>query len=327
MMQALDSLKDKTVVITGASSGIGRAAAEAFALEGARLILASRGKQALEETVQLVRDLGASVVGVPTDLTKSEQIYELAQKACQFNGRIDVWINNAGVMATGKLEDMPAEAIDQLVKTNLLGALHSARAVLPIFKAQKDGVLITNISIGGWMPVPYGTAYAASKFGLRGMMQALESEVSDFPNIHLVSLYPGMQRSTGNSHSAKYSGFSMKVPPISFDPRALASQMVELSKNPKKSAYTDWSSIVLKGLYNTAPTLVIRLSSWAMRMLMKKGSSQTNGNLFSPSAEPHRIYGETMLPPPSRNTKKLLLAGALFSLAYGMLSLSKKETV
>ncbi|MHA6697037.1 SDR family NAD(P)-dependent oxidoreductase [Chryseobacterium sp. A301] len=322
-MQAFDSLKGKTVVITGASSGIGRAAAEAFALQGARIVLAARGESALNETLQLMRDLGASAISVPTDLTQRDQIENLIQKALQFNARIDIWINNAGVMATGHLEDMPSEALDQIIKTNLLSALHSAKALLPIFKAQNEGVLITNISVSGHMPIPYATAYSASKFGLRGMMEALESEVSDYPNIHLVSLYPGMQRSTGNMHSAKYSGFDMKVPPFSFDPRVLANQMVTLAKYPKRAATTDWSSLFLQSAYSLFPKTMMKSGSWVLRKLMDKDGAQTNGNLFVPSRAPHRIYGETMLPPPSKKTKKILLAGGLLSLAYAVFAFSR----
>lgn len=141
------SLEGKTVVITGASSGVGRAAAEAFALEGCRLILAARGQEGLDETVAICHDVDAIALAVPTDVSDAEQVQHLAQQALQFNGRIDIWINNAGVMATGKLEDMPWQAVDQIVKTNLLGYLHGAHSVLPIFKRQGEGILINNISI------------------------------------------------------------------------------------------------------------------------------------------------------------------------------------
>ncbi len=157
------SLKGKTVVITGASSGIGRAAAEAFALKGCNMVLAARGKEGLDETLRLCHDLEVPAIAVPTDVSVPEQVQQLAEQALQFNGRIDIWINNAGVMATGRLEDMPTTAIEQIIKTNLLGYLYGAHAVLPYFKKQNEGILINNISIGGWMPAPYGTAYAASK--------------------------------------------------------------------------------------------------------------------------------------------------------------------
>jgi len=96
------SLKEKVVVITGASSGIGRAAAEAFALEGCNLVLAARGKEGLTDVVNLCKDLGADALAVPTDVSAANEVKNLVEKALQFNGKIDIWINNAGVMATGK---------------------------------------------------------------------------------------------------------------------------------------------------------------------------------------------------------------------------------
>lgn len=306
------TLNGRTVVITGASSGIGRAAAEAFAREGCNIVLAARGREALDETAQLCRDLGAVALAVPTDVSVAGDVQQLAQTALQFNGRIDVWVNNAGVMATGMLEDMPIEAVDQIIKTNLLGYLHGAHTILPIFKKQQDGVLINNISIGGWMPAPYGTAYSASKYGVRGMVESLQGEVSHFPNIHVCAMYPAIQRSTGNMHSAKYSGFSSKIPPLSFDPRVLAAAMVKTAKYPRKEVYTDWSSVLFKTVYGMFPKTVVNTASAAMRMMMKKDAPEgTNGNILTPSAEPHRIYGETMLPPPSKTSKLIMLSGLL----------------
>lgn len=306
------TLNGRTVVITGASSGIGRAAAEAFAREGCNIVLAARGREALDETAQLCRDLGAVALAVPTDVSVAGDVQQLAQTALQFNGRIDVWVNNAGVMATGMLEDMPIEAVDQIIKTNLLGYLHGAHTVLPIFKKQQDGVLINNISIGGWMPAPYGTAYSASKYGVRGMVESLQGEVSHFPNIHVCAMYPAIQRSTGNMHSAKYSGFSSKIPPLSFDPRVLAAAMVKTAKYPRKEVYTDWSSVLFKTVYGMFPKTVVNTASAAMRMMMKKDAPEgTNGNILTPSAEPHRIYGETMLPPPTKTSKLIMLSGLL----------------
>ena len=320
----IDSLSGKTVVITGASSGIGRAAAEAFSIEGCSVVLAARGEAALEETLALCRNLGANAIVVSTDVSDPTQVQHLAEQALQFNGRIDIWVNNAGVMATGKLEEMPVEIVEQVVKTNLLGYLFAARTVLPVFKRQNEGVLINNISIGGWMPAPSGAAYTASKYGARGLVDTIQGEVSDFPNIHICGLYPGIQRSTGNMHSAKYSGFSSKIPPLSFDPRELAATMVKTAKHPKKATYTDWSSLLFKNLYGILPKLMVNSMSAGMRLMMNNtDASETNGNVLTPSGEPHRIYGETMIPPPSPTTKKLMLAASLAAAAIMLFSDSK----
>jgi short-subunit dehydrogenase len=315
------SLKGKTVVITGGSSGVGRATAEAFALEGCNIVVAARGKEGLDETVSLCRDLGVTALGIPTDVSIAGDVQNLANKALQFNGRIDIWVNNAGVMASGKFEEIPMDLNEQVIKTNLFGYMHGAYSVLPIFKKQNEGILINNVSIGGFMPAPYSAVYSSTKFGIRGMMECLHGEISDFPNVHICNLYPQIQRSTGNMHSAKYSGLDFKIPPFAADPRDTAAKMVELAKNPRKDLFPDFTSMMIKNLYGLFPKSIINTASAAMRLLMKvKNAPSDSGNVLEPSSEPHRIYGETLLPVPSRKTKIAMVAGLGLGIAYMLIN-------
>lgn len=311
------SLSGKTVVITGGTSGVGRATVEAFALEGCHIVIAARGREALDETVALCRDLEVAVIGVPTDVSVAEEVENLVQTALQFNGRIDIWVNNAGVMSSGKFEEIPMEVNKQVIKTNLFGYMHGAYSVLPVFKRQQEGILINNISIGGFMPAPYSAVYSSTKFGIRGMMECLQGEISDFADIHICNIYPQIQRSTGNMHSAKYSGLDFKIPPFAADPRDTAASIVELAKHPKKEKFPDATSVFLKTVYGLFPKPVINVASAGMRLMMKiKNAPDDNGNVLKPSPEPHRIYGETILPVPSRKTKIALLAGLGLGIAY-----------
>lgn len=321
------SLRGKTVVITGGSSGVGRAAAEAFALEGCNIVVAARGKEALDETVALCRDLGVSAVAVPTDVSIAGDVRNLANKALQFNGRIDIWVNNAGVMSSGKFEEIPMDVNEQVIKTNLFGYMHGAYSVLPVFKKQNEGILINNVSIGGFMPAPYSAVYSSTKFGIRGMMECLHGEISDFPQIHICNLYPQIQRSTGNMHSAKYSGLDFKIPPFAADPRDTAVKMVELAKHPKKDLFPDFTSAFLKNIYGLFPKPIINTASAAMRVMMKvKNAPSDSGNVLQPSSDPHRIYGETMLPVPSKKTKIAVLAGLGLGLAYMFLKVRSNSS-
>lgn len=322
---AYGELRGKTVVITGGTSGVGRAAAEAFALEGCNIVIGARGQEGLDQTISLCHDLGVVALGVPTDVSNAEQVKHLAEQALQFNGRIDFWVNNAGVMASGKFEEIPVETMDQVIKTNLLGFLHGAHAVLPIFKRQKEGVLINNVSIGEWMPAPYSTAYSSTKFGIRGMVEGLQGEVSDEPNIHIVGLYPGIQRSTGNMHSAKYSGLDFKIPPFSVDPRDLAAQMVAAAKNPKKSIVTDGYAQMMKVLYGLFPRAIINTASAALRLGMKpNANTNTDGNVKHASKDPMRVYGELAIPVPSRKTKTVMMMVAGLALGFLYAKSNKK---
>ena len=155
-------------------------------------------------------------------------------------------------------------------------------------------------------------------------MECLHGEISDFPNVHICNLYPQIQRSTGNSHSAKYSGLDFKIPPFAADPRDTAAEMVKLAKNPKTHTFPDAASFLLKNIYGLFPKTIINTASAGMRLLMKTvDGPETNGNVMVPSSVPHRIYGETILPVPSRKTKRLALAATLGTAAYFLFKISK----
>ncbi|SES02160.1 SDR family oxidoreductase [Pedobacter rhizosphaerae] len=322
---ATSSLSGKTVVITGASSGVGLATAEAFAISGCNLVLASRGEHALNEAVAYCKSLGANAVGISTDVSDETQVATLARQALALSGKIDYWINNAGVMASGKFEEIPIEVSHQVVKTNLLGYLNCAHTILPIFKQQGYGILINNVSIGGFMPAPYSAVYSATKFGIKGMMECLQGELSNEPNIHICNLYPQIQRSTGNMHSAKYSGLDFKIPPFAADPRDTAKQLLKLAIHPKKDKFPDFASWALKTMHGILPKLLVNTASSGMRMLMEiKDGEPTSGNVLKASAPPHQIYGETLIPLPSGKTKLALGIGIAVGLGLLLFSGNKR---
>jgi short-subunit dehydrogenase len=301
-----NSLKGKNVVITGASSGIGRAAAEAFASEGCNIVVVARGLKGINEVVEYCRSLNVLAVGVSADMSINEDVERVVQEALSMGGKIDIWVNNAGVMASGKFEEIPLEIHQQVIKTNLFGYMHGAYNAIKSFKKQNQGILINNVSIGGFMPAPYSAVYSASKFGIRGMMECLQGEVSNHKDIHICNLYPQLQNSTGNLHSAKYSGFDMKIPFIASDPRDTAAKMVELAKHPQKDLFPDFKAAALTNTYRLFPKLVINSASAAVRMKMKLNQQKENdaGNVLTHSKEPLRVYGN----PPSKKAKNLNVA-------------------
>jgi short-subunit dehydrogenase len=251
-------LKGKTIVITGASSGVGRAAAEAFALQGSNVVIVTRGEEGIQKVVAYCRGLNVTAVGVAADMSIAEDVERVTEEALKINGRIDVWVNNAGVMASGKFEEIPMEIHEQVIKTNLIGYMHGAYNAIKIFKRQNEGILINNVSIGGFMPAPYSAVYSATKYGIRGMMECLQGEISNRKHIHVCNLYPQLQNSTGNLHSAKYSGFSMTIPPIASDPRETAGKMVYLGRHPKKDLFPDFRAATITNMYKLFPKLRIR---------------------------------------------------------------------
>ncbi len=144
---------------------------------------------------------------VPTDVGVADEVERLATAAAEFgHGRIDVWINNAGIGAVGAFDETPLEAHEQVVQTDLLGYLRGAHAVLPYFKQQSAGVLINTLSVGSWVAQPYAVAYSASKFGLRGLTQALRGELVQWPGIHVCDIYPGVVDTPGFRDGGNYTG-------------------------------------------------------------------------------------------------------------------------
>lgn len=276
-------INKQAIVITGASSGAGRAAALEFAKYGPALILASRNEDILKQVAAECEELGAAVKVVVTDVTDPKSMINLANQANDWAGRIDVWINNAGVLAAGEFDHTPMEVHAQVIQTNLLGYLYGAHAALPFFKKQGSGILVNNISIGGFLPVPFGAGYTASKFGLRGFSEALKAELSGWKNIHICNLFSAFLDTPGIQHAGNYTGHALRPAPPLSDPFKVARAMVELASRPRSAKYVGSASRGLKLVHGVFPELMTKMTAGMMRGFFKTAPqlSPTNGNLFN----------------------------------------------
>lgn len=257
----LRKLDGRSVVLTGASSGIGRATALAMAAEGASLVLAARSEDALRDLAQECEVWGVRVLAVPTDVTDPEAVKALAGRALDLFGHVDVWINNVGVGAVGRFECTPLDAHRRVIEANLLGHVHGAHAILGAMRRRGQGTLINMISVGGWVPAPYAAAYSASKFGLRGFSEALRGELTDAPRVHVCEVYPTFVDSPGMSHGTNYSGRKIRPPSLLIDPRRVARVLVNLSAAERPRAKTYMGAPALPGIFAhaLAPDLVTRV--------------------------------------------------------------------
>jgi len=166
-------LRGKTVVITGASSGIGRAAAFEMARRGANLVLGARRAEQLEQTAEACRTLGVSAIAVVTDITEPEQCRRLIAAA----SRVDVLVNNAGFAIFDSVAEADAGELRAMMDTNYFGTLHCTQAVLPQMLARGDGTIVNVSSITGIMGFARMGGYCASKFAVIGLTEALRDEV------------------------------------------------------------------------------------------------------------------------------------------------------
>lgn len=319
----MQSSRTITIVITGASSGIGRATAQAFARRGVRLVLAARNLEGLERTAADCARLGAKTLCVPTDVTDAEAVASLARHAADSgDGRIDIWVNNAGVGAVGRFEDTPIAAHEQVVRTNLLGYLHGAHAVLPYFKRAGQGTLINTVSFGAWAPAPYGVSYSASKYGLRGFSEALRTELVPWPGIHICDIFPSVIDSPGFRHGANYTGKMLRPPKPLYDPRLVARAIVRAAANPRRESTTVGVVATVARVANVvAPRLVRRWSSRFVDAYFEQAPEVpvSDGNLFEPSSGSLSVDGGWRDPAGAnrlRNAGLLLGAGAVAMLLW-----------
>jgi short-subunit dehydrogenase len=169
-------LKDKVVIVTGASQGIGRATAREFSRCGAKVVLAARDVEALEQLQNVIRSSGGTCLSVPTDVQDEKQVHHLVQKTIETWGQIDVFVNNAGATYHSSFIEMPIGQMRSMVETNLMGVVYCIKEVLPHFRARRQGHIVNISSVLGKRAVPKQAVYAATKYALIGLAEGLRCE-------------------------------------------------------------------------------------------------------------------------------------------------------
>lgn len=232
-------IKDKVVVITGASSGFGKGVAQTLAAQGANIVVAGRRTELLED---FARQYGDHALAVTADVGMEQDMARLADAAIAKFGRIDVWINNAGVGAFGRFEEIPLADHARLIHTNLLGVINGSHFALRQFRKQGAGTLINIASVLGQIGSPYYASYSASKFGIVGLGQALNQELrlNEAENIHVSTISPMAADTPFWEHAANYSGRAQRPYPI-YEAEDVIDAMVDATTNPKKEVTVTFS--------------------------------------------------------------------------------------
>lgn len=185
-----DNIAGKTIVITGASSGMGAAAARHLAERGAAVVLGARRADRIEALAAEITAAGGKVLAVETDVTKREDLKRLVDAAVETYGQIDVLINNAGVMPLSPLERVKVDEWDQMIDVNLKGVLYGVAAALPHMVAQKSGHIINVASVAGHKIFGGSAVYSATKFAVRALSDGLRQEMAPH-NVRVTIISPG----------------------------------------------------------------------------------------------------------------------------------------
>jgi short-subunit dehydrogenase len=258
-----------------------------MAAKGATLALIARDGQALDRVADHCRARGAAVLTEPVDVADEPAMRHFARRTAAELGRIDVWVNNAGVMVYGRFEDIPSEAWRRVVEVNLFGQIHGSRAALTQFRTQGGGVLINISSVWGRVPSPYVSAYVASKFAVRAFSECLREELDDHPGIHVVTILPQAVDTPLWRRAANFSGRNTRALPLARSAEDIAKRIVWCAEDPKREVTDRRAGRAFELVHGIAPKLWSHLAPRVMERLAfsSGGSPDSPGNLFEPLHE------------------------------------------
>jgi NAD(P)-dependent dehydrogenase (short-subunit alcohol dehydrogenase family) len=298
-------LRDSVVVITGASSGIGRATALRLAGRGSKLALAARAEGSLEEVREQCARVGAPPLALAIDVGDESQVERLAAQTEREYGRIDVWVNAAAVMSYGTFEQTPSEVFEKVLQTNLFGQSHGARAALRRFRRQGSGVLINVSSVWGRVKTPNVSAYVVSKHAIRALSECLRLELEDEPGIDVATILPQAVDTPIFEHAGNFSGRAVRPLPPLLEAEEIAEAIEMCAENPKPEVTFGRAGRGLEILHTFAPRAYRRIAvpMFSEGTFLSLEAEPSPGNVLEPS-DPHQVSGNW-----KRDRRRLLRRG------------------
>jgi NAD(P)-dependent dehydrogenase (short-subunit alcohol dehydrogenase family) len=273
----------ETVLITGASSGIGRATALELAGRGARLVLVARGKESLDDTAEESRAAGAAEVLVhPADVTDEEAIGAAVEAAVQEFGRLDGVVHAAQVMAYGTIEELPREVFEAVVETAVHGTAVIARVVLPLFRERGGGHLLVVNSLLGQVTAPLMGSYVAAKWGQLGLVRVLQQEIRDAPGVEVSIIQPGGVDTPIYFQAASWAGSTGRPPPPVYSAERLGRRVVALLDRPRRQVQAGIFNPLITAGFRLVPALYDNLVGPLLQRMAIAGDDvpPTEGNVF-----------------------------------------------
>jgi NAD(P)-dependent dehydrogenase (short-subunit alcohol dehydrogenase family) len=282
----------RVVVVLGASSGFGRAAAELLARRGDRLVLAARTESSLDEVAARCRALGAETLVVPTDVAVEAQLERLVATTLERFGRVDVWVGVSAVFGFGSVRDTPTEVFERIVDVNLLGQVRGVRAVLPTMLGQGAGTIVLVGSLFSLVSAPYVSAYVASKHGLLGFARSLRQELLS-TGVRVGLVLPASADTPIYQKASNDTGRDVAPLPPNVAPERVARAIVRATDRPAPRRRVGVIQSLAVPLDRLAPRLFDRGIRVAMDSLaiLDTAADRALGALFEPRPEHNAVDG------------------------------------
>jgi len=284
----------QTVVITGASSGIGRAAAHLLAQDGAQLVLTARSPEALELARQECVGRGAAgVLVVPTDVADAAAVAGLFSSATDEFGVVDGVVHAAAVLAYGRFVDVPAAVFDRTLATNITGTANVAREALHLFQEQEAGSLVVVGSVLSKMAAPFMSPYGTSKWAVQGLVRTLQIEARAMSGINISLVTPGGVNTPIYDQAGSYTGHPGHPPPPVYSPERVAQQVVHALDHPQRDANVGIANPLMVLGFRVLPGVYDVLVGPLMRLLGQgRADVDANpGNVHAPVPELEGVRG------------------------------------
>lgn len=290
-----DKLQNASVVLVGASSGFGRGAAVALAKRGAKVVIAARRGELLDEVVREIESMGGRAVAVPTDVSVAEEVEELGNRAVDAFAQIDVWINNVGVGALGYFWDIPLDVHERLVDVNLKGLIYGSHFAIRHFLQVGGGTLVNVGSIDSEVPLALQNTYACTKAAVLSLGRSLNQELrlaGESDRVKVATIMPWAVDTPWWTHAANYTGHAPRMSGMD-DPGLVVEAIVEACTDPREEMPVGPKARMADLSHHLMPDLTERLSAnLAKKESEKAGSApMSNGTLFEPMEEGRTIGG------------------------------------
>lgn len=319
-------LKDQVVVITGASSGIGRSTALLFGKAGAKVVLAARNVIGLQEVADDINFMsGGEALAVPTDVTDWAQVERLAHSAMAAFGRIDTWVNDAGVGVYATANDTSVEETQQVMQTNFMGMVHGVKAALPYMQHQQGGTIINIGSVESQVALPYNSAYAASKHAIKGYTEAIQMELENANSgINVTLIMPSAMNTPFFNHALSKIGVLPRPAGPVYKPEMVAEAIVYAAEHPQRNVYVGGAGKLFGIMERLSPALTDKgMTTGGAMFRAQESTRHDNGEttLFNTIPETGRVDGDfenlvTTVPNVPKALVPAVVVGALVGLFF-----------